>query len=83
MAKRHPNYRLLAAMKRHRLTQLKVAELCRCGRTAVFYWTRDPAHKDFTKMSDTHLRLLLLELGDVAPVGPPPKPKATTPKKSG
>ena len=65
--KRHPNFKLKALMRRHKLTQLKVAEICRCGRTAVYYWTRDPDHKDFTKMSGTHLRLLQLELGAAEP----------------
>ena len=65
--KRHPNYKLKALMKRHKLTQLMVAKICRCGRTAVYYWTREVDHKDFTKMSSTHLRLLQLELGAVDP----------------
>jgi len=69
--KRHPNHRLITMMKRFKLTQMQAAELCRCGRTAVYYWTRDPKHKDFTKMSDTHLRLLLLELKQVEPAGSP------------
>jgi hypothetical protein len=64
---KNPNKRLLTLIKRHKLKQMDVAHLCRCGRTSVYYWTREPDHKDFTPMSGTHLRLLELELGEVQP----------------
>ena len=65
--KRHPNFKLNALIRRHKLSKKLVASLCHCGRTSVYSWTREPDHKDFFKMSATHLRLLQLELGEGDP----------------
>ncbi len=65
--KRHPNWKLKAIIRYHKLSKKLVAELCRCGRTSVYCWTREIGHQDFVKMSDTHLRLLQLELGEGDP----------------
>ena len=81
---RHPNQRLFTLIKRYKLTYIKVAELCCCGRTTIYYWTRDPDHKDFCKMSATYLHLLEFEVGEREPsfqklkarIGRPPKKKA-------
>ena len=61
----HPNQRLLDLIERHNLTQKQVAELCMCGRTAVYLWTREPDHPRFTVMKPVYLRLLELELSNV------------------
>lgn len=63
----HPNQELLTLIKRHKLSKARVASLCRCGRTSVYSWTREPDHKDFFKMSESHLQLLRLELREVKP----------------
>ena len=65
--KRHPNWKLNAIIRRHKLSKKLIAELCQCGRTSVYCWTRPIDHKDFVKMSSAHLRLLQLELGEVEP----------------
>jgi len=62
--KRHPNFKLIALIRRHKLSKKQVADLCQCGRTSVYSWTRDIDHRDFFKMSGTHMRLLQLELGE-------------------
>ncbi len=72
--KRHPNFKLFALIRRHKLSKKLIAELCRCGRTSVYCWTRDRDHKEFVKMSPTHLRLLQLELGEDHPYKLPPMP---------
>jgi len=64
---KHPNQELLNLIDRHGLSKARVAALCRCGRTSVYSWTRDPKHKDFFPMSETHLQLLRLELREVKP----------------
>ncbi len=63
----HPNQELLNLIKTWGLVKSEVAALCRCGRTSVYSWTREPDHKDFFKMSDSHLQLLRLELHQVLP----------------
>ncbi len=59
----NPNQRLIALMRLHNLDQHDIRKLCRCGRTAVYFWTRPPKHTNFQQMSAAYLRLLELELG--------------------
>lgn len=67
--KMNPNRRLLRLMKKHKLTQKRVVELCRCGRSTVHYWTRDPSDPTFMPMKSSYLRLLELELSEARPIG--------------
>ena len=67
--KLNPNHRLLQLMKKHKLTQKRVVELCRCGRSTVHYWTRDPSDETFMPIKSSYLRLLELELGEARPIG--------------
>lgn len=63
----HPNQILLDLMEERDLSQTKVAEICRCSRSTVIYWTRPVDHRNYQLMKPRHLRLLLLELGEAAP----------------
>lgn len=65
--KAHPNQELFDLIQKHDLSKARVAELCCCGRTSVYSWTREPDHKDFFPMSRANLQLLRLELREVKP----------------
>lgn len=64
-AMKNPNKELLDLMKWHELTQTDVAALCRCGRTTVHFYTREPDSDEFKEIKPAYLRLLNLELGEV------------------
>jgi hypothetical protein len=69
------NQELKKLMARYRLSQTEVQELIGRGRTAVYYWTREPDDPNYQEMHPSDLRLLKFELGAVK-AGKWPKIKA-------
>ena len=61
----NPNQELLDLMQWHGLTRVDVAKLCRCGRSTVHFYTREPDKPEFKQIKPAYLRLLKLELGEV------------------
>jgi hypothetical protein len=64
---KNPNQRLLALIKRYKLTSAEIIEILECSRTSVYCWMRYPGTANFSAISPAMLRLLELEIGAAKP----------------